>query len=137
MTRAQESFTWTTSCPVDSVSVDPDGLVLMRTATAPPLPLEITGPWPNPVSTAGAEFRIYLTSSSKAIAKLYDARGRLIHELDLGNLTATGPRDEPDSVPHVWDWPLSGGSNRLAAGIYWVEITASGARAVAKMTLLN
>ncbi|MEN8005603.1 MAG: M1 family metallopeptidase [Candidatus Krumholzibacteriota bacterium] len=137
LTRREETFTWSPSCPVDSVSVDPEGLVLMRTGSAPPPVLQVAGPWPNPVTTAGAEFRIYLTSNRKTIAKLYDMRGRLIHEADLGTLAATGPSDDPASEPHVWSWPFAGGSGRLAAGVYWVEFTAEGARAVRKLTLLD
>ncbi len=137
LTRSRETFSWTTTCRVDSVSVDPDGLVLMQTASAPPPVLSVEGPWPNPVMADGAEFRIYLTSERKTTAKLYDTRGRLIHEEDLGILAATGPRDDPATEPHVWNWPLTGGAARLPAGVYWVEFNASGARAVRKLTLLN
>ena len=137
LTRAKETFSWTTTCRVDSVSVDPDEMVLMQTASTPAPVLQVEGPWPNPVSAAGAEFRIYLTSERKTTAKLYDTRGRLIHEEDLGILAATGPRDDPATEPHVWNWPFTGGTARLAAGVYWVEFNASGARAVRKLTLLN
>jgi len=137
LTRAKETFSWTTSCRVDSVSVDPLGMVLMQTWLTPPAVLQVEGPWPNPVLAAGAEFRIYLTSERKTIAKLYDTRGRLIHEEDLGILAATGPRNDPATEPHVWNWPPAGGAARLAAGVYWVEFNASGARAVRKLTLLN
>ena len=76
-------------------------------------------------------------SERQTTAKLYDTRGRLIHEVDLGILAATGPMDDPATEPHVWNWPLAGGTARLASGVYWVEFNASGARAVRKLTLLN
>jgi hypothetical protein len=135
--RATRSFTWRTGCPVESVEVDPEGMVLMRTAATPPPVLEVTGPWPNPVTTAGAEFRIYLTSGRETIVKTYDVRGRLQGESNLGSLAATGPVGETDTEPHLWTWPPAELAARLPAGVYWLEFDAAGSRAVRKLTLLK
>jgi len=137
LSRGAETFTWQTDCPVESVSVDPDGMVLMRSPWAPPPTLQVVGPWPNPVPFTGAEFRIFLMSEREVIAKLYDVRGRLVGDTNLGFMAATGPANDPDSVPHVWAWPGTEGAPRLPAGVYWAEFNASGARAVKKLTYLK
>ena len=76
-------------------------------------------------------------SEREVIVKLYDARGRLVDGANLGLMAVTGPANDPDSVPHVWAWPGTGGAPRLPAGVYWAEFNAAGARAVRKLTYLN
>ncbi len=137
MDGASHSLTLETSCRVDSVSIDPEGLVLMRQGSAPPPVLQVVGPWPNPITAAGAEFRIYLMMDREVIARIYDARGRLVEESPLGNLAATGPMDDPASEPHLWTWPDAAGAARIPAGVYWAEFEASGVRAVRKLTFLH
>jgi len=135
LTARSETFIWSTDCPVDSVVVDPEGMVLMKTVDTPPPVLTVIGPWPNPVPPSGAEFRIYLTSGREVAVKSYDARGRLMGEDYLGSLSSTGPENDPDAEPHVWIW--TAGTNRLPAGVYWVEFDAGGSRSVRKLTLLH
>ncbi len=137
LSKGSESFTWPTACRVDSVSVDPDGMVLMKSVAAPPPVLQVVGPWPNPVPSVGAEFRIYLTSEREVTVKTYDARGRLVTEQHLGLLAATGPADDPDSIPHVWTWSAATGTARTSAGVYWLDFDAAGTRTVKKLTLLH
>ncbi len=137
LSRVSEAFTWQLDCPVDSVSVDPEGMVLMRSPWSPPPVLQTVGPWPNPVSAMGAEFRLFLTSDRKIIAKLYDIRGRLVGNTNLGLLAATGPKNDPEAMPHIWTWPPPGTAAGLPAGIYWVEFTGSGARSVQKITFIH
>jgi len=135
LTSRSEAFTWPTECPVDSVAVDPEGMVLMKSVVDPPPVLTVVGPWPNPVPTTGAQFRIYLTSEREVTVKLYDTRGRLLGGEHLGSLAATGPENDPDTEPHVWTW--TEGTTRTPAGIYWLEFNAAGARSVKKLTLLH
>jgi len=138
LSRDYEAFSWLTGCPVDSVSVDPEGMVLMKSVAAPPPDLQVVGPWPNPVPPAGTEFRIYLTSEREVLVKTHDARGRLVTGQHLGRLAATGPANDSDSVPHIWTWSAApAGTARIPAGIYWLEFHAAGARAVKKLTLLH
>jgi hypothetical protein len=137
LNRKKQSFTWWTGCTVDSVSIDPEGMVLMRTATTPPPVLEVVGPWPNPAPTSGAEFRIYLTADKEVVVKTYDARGSLRDSINLGLLAATGLADHPDNEPHLWTWPGSSRTSRIPSGIFWVEFNAEGARAVKKLTHLH
>jgi len=133
LTKASETFTWSLPCRIDSVSVDPEGVVLMRTAPTPPPALQVVGPWPNPVMAPEGEFMLYLMSDMEVTVKWYDARGSLLGDSNLGQLSATGAPGEPDTQPHLWPWP----SGRLAAGVYWVEFNAPGARLVRKLTLLR
>ncbi|MCK9996884.1 MAG: M1 family metallopeptidase [Candidatus Krumholzibacteria bacterium] len=135
LSERSETFTWQAECPVDSVVVDPEGMVLMKSGNAPSPVLQVIGPWPNPVQTGGAEFRIYLTSEREVTVKLYDARGRLMKEEHLGSYAATGPENDPDAEPHIWTWTT--GMARTPAGVYWLEFDAAGARSVKKLTLLH
>ena len=99
--------------------------------------MQVEGPWPNPVTSAGGEFRIYLMSDLEVVAKLYDARGSLIESTSLGLLQSTGPQDSPDTVPHAWKWPDTSSSGRLPSGIYWLEFGASGYKVTRKLTLIH
>jgi len=137
LSRGSETFTWQADCRVDSVSVDPDGMVLMKSVASPPPVLQVVGPWPSPVPATGAEFRLYLTSSRKVTVKTYDARGRLLNEQDLGPLGVTGPLNDPDSIPHVWPWTAANGGTREPSGVFWLEFDAAGARSVKKLTLIH
>ena len=137
LSRAQGTFSWQTACRVDSVSVDPDGMALIKSVPTPPPTLQVFGPRPNPVPQAGAEFRIYLMSERKVTVKTYDVRGTLASAEQLGTLAATGPADDPDSIPHTWTWTTVAGAARSPAGIYWLEFEGGDARAVKKLTLLH
>jgi aminopeptidase N len=137
LSKAAEVFTWKVDCPVDSVSLDPEGMVLMRSPWAPPPVLQAVGPWPNPVPATGAEFRLFLTSDREITAKLYDIRGRIVESTGMGLLAATGPQSDPEAEPHVWTWPPTEGAASLSSGVYWVEFTGSGARAVRKITFIH
>jgi len=135
LTARSETFSWRTDCPVDSVVVDPDGMMLMKSVDSPSSVLTVAGPWPNPVPASGAEFRIYLTTEREVTVKMYDARGRILGKEHLGSLAFTGPESDPESEPHVWTWTT--GLARAAAGVYWMEFDAAGSRAVKKLTLLH
>ncbi len=135
LTGRFETFSWQAECQVDSVVVDPEGMVLMKSWDTPPPVLTVIGPWPNPVPESGAEFRIYLTSDRKVTVKMYDARGRSMGEEYLGSFAATGPENDPDAEPHIWTWTT--GLDRTPAGVYWLEFDADGARSVRKLTLLH
>jgi len=132
MEQRQQIFSLETPAAVDSVSVDPAGLVLMRQTDSPAPVLDISGPWPNPAPAEGARFAIGLLEEADLEVKIYDARGRLAVTTRTGLLAATGPQ----GAPHVWTWspPAEG---RLASGIYWVEFRGLGQRAVRKLTLLR
>jgi aminopeptidase N len=137
MDRSSHTMNLETPCRVDSVTVDPEGMVLMRTQPAPPAPLQVDGPWPNPVSPTGGKFSIYLTAESEVVVKMYDIRGRLLNKDDLGTLPVTGPSDNPDTAPHIYNWPEAATAARLASGVYWLEFEAAGSRITRKLTFID
>ncbi|MBM4131909.1 M1 family metallopeptidase [bacterium] len=131
--RAQQDFGWETAAPVDSITSDPDRVALARWTDAPPPPLAVRGPWPNPAGEAGAEFALSLRLSAEVIVKIYDAMGREVAAHELGAVPATAA-GEP--APR-WRWQPLGDQRRLPSGLYWFAFEAAGARAVRPVTLLR
>ena len=136
MNQRQQTFRLDVDCPVDSVSVDPEGIVLMKQATAAARFLNVVGPWPNPMNSMGADFPIYLLESAEVSLWIYDARGRLVHEGGPGLVEATGPAGEAETLPQVWHWSPES-VDGLPAGVYWFEFRASGHRCVRKTTFVH
>jgi hypothetical protein len=135
-TRSVEA-SWTPNCPVDSLKVDPDGMVLMRRTESAIPAVTVTGPYPNPVAGPAAAFDIFLIADSQVTVKIYDVRGTLVSEQAAGRLAATGPAGG-DTEPHRWEWNPRAAGRRPASGVYWLEfVLDSGGRAVRKATLLN
>ncbi len=75
LTSPRQTFVWDLDCPVDSVSIAPDGLVLMHGLDSPPPPLTATGPAPNPAGMPGARFLLFLTKEAKVVVNIYDIKG--------------------------------------------------------------
>ncbi len=136
MRRRAQEFILSLRCPVDSVTVDPEGIVFMEQAAAGARFLDVVGPWPNPFAVQGAEFRVYLLESSDVSLRIYDARGRMVQQGGPGLLETTGPAGEENSAPHVWHWSPSA-IERLSAGVYWFEFRAAGHRCVRKAVLMH
>ncbi len=136
--QANQTFTWQTDCPVDSLSIAPDGLVLMRGLDSPPPPIEAVGPAPNPALADGSNFELFLLHSSQVTINTYDARGRLAAQEVLANLPATGPREDPDLPGHPWRWtPTDATGRRLPSGLYFLEFLGAGGRQVRRVTLVH
>ncbi len=136
MNQRSQQFTLNLDCPVDSVTVDPEGLVFMQQAAASAKFMSVVGPWPNPFGSQGAEFRIYLLESSDVSLKIYDARGRLVQDGAPGLLEATGPAGDEESIPHVWPFSPEA-AHPMAAGVYWFEFRAANHRCVIKTTFVH
>jgi aminopeptidase N len=135
-TRTVEE-SWAPDCPVDSLVVDPDGMVLMRQGSASTPTITVSGPAPNPVAGTSAAFEIHLLSDAQVTVKMYDVRGALLASETTGRLAATGPPGE-DARPHRWEWDPRSVGRRPAAGVYWLEfVPDAGGRVVKKITLLN
>lgn len=131
--QAQQDFRWDTAAPVDSVTADPARVALVRWIDAPPPPLQVQGPWPNPAGSEGADFEMRLRTTSHVVVKVHDARGRLQEEHVLGWLPAAH-REEP--APR-WRWQPRQGAGALPTGLYWFAFEAEGARAVRPVTLVR
>ena len=137
MNKGSHTLNLETPCRVDSVAVDPEGMVLMRTQPAPPPPLVVEGPRPNPVSATGCKFSIFLKEDREVTVKTYDARGANLFREDLGQLPGSGPAKDPMALPYVYNWPPETATERLPSGVYWVEFSAEGATVTRKLTYLR
>ena len=136
LARAEEIFTWNLDCAVDSVSIAPDGLALLRTLDSPPPRMQVNGPAPNPVGSAGTSFMILLTRDTELTVNAYDTKGRLILSEDLGLLHGTAPEGLPIAPGNIWDWVPAAG-DQLPSGLYFFEFTGSGERQVLPLTLVR
>ncbi|MDX2473067.1 MAG: M1 family metallopeptidase [Candidatus Krumholzibacteria bacterium] len=136
LTRAQQTFRLELDCPIDSVSIDPDGLALVRTLDSPPPALTVTGPAPNPLGAGGGSFMILLTRESQVVVNIYNIKGSLIAREDLGLLHSTAPEGVPIAPGHLWDWAPSPDDD-LASGLYFFEFLGGGSRQVRPATLVR
>lgn len=139
LTGRWEHFRFTVQGTVDSVVIDPRGLALMQSATAPSPRLEVRGPAPNPIAARAGEFEIFLTRSEQVAVKIYDARGHKLEERALGELAATGLMRDALSAGHTFTWPAPGDETgmRYASGVYWLEFTTPDFRVVRKAVLVR
>ncbi len=137
LNRRDQVFQWDLGCRLDSITVDPDSMVFMFRGEAPPPPLEVRGPWPNPVSVTGGQFEIYLEEPGHVEASLYDLRGRRVAEYDLGFLEATGPGETKARVPFGWSFQPDMVEPGMAAGVYWVEFVLGNSRVIRKISLVK
>jgi aminopeptidase N len=141
--QREHLFHFSSSCPTTGVRVDPDSLVFMFRGAAPDpvldvqVALQVGGPLPNPLHGQGGEFLLYLTAEAPVSAKIYDLRGRLVQEHDLGILGNTGPEADKHSTPHRWRLSTPSGAGPLATGVYWMEFRAGQNRVVRKFTVIN
>lgn len=136
MTQRDQQFRLHLDCPVDSVTVDPEGIVFMEMAEAGARFLDVAGAWPNPFQSQGAEFQIHLLESAVISLNIFDARGRKVHQGGPGLLEATGPSSEMESIPHMWHFSPSN-VDGFPAGVYWFEFRAAGHRQVIKTTFVH
>ncbi len=138
LTERWQHFRFEVPGAVDSVTIDPDGLLLARTASSPSARLEVTGPSPNPIAGSGGRFGIYLTRQERVSVRVYDVRGRLVHERTIGDLAPTGLAQDPLSPPYEFVWPVPiGEEQRLPSGVYWLEFSTRDFRAIRKATLVR
>jgi aminopeptidase N len=121
-----------TSAAVDSVILDPEDLLLKRTAATPAPRLLAAQPRPNP-AVGVTRLAFWLAGADRVSAEVYDLRGRLVYRADLGAYTATGEDD-----PHVWTWSgEDAAGRRVAAGVYWLILQTRDDRTARKVTLLR
>ncbi len=135
---ARQTFILDVSCAVDSVSIAPDGLALLRDLGTTPPPLAVSGPTPNPASGTGAGFLLFLTNDAKVIVNIYDIKGSLVYSENLGPLSANAPQTSPPASGHQWRWaPTARGRQSVASGTYFVEFQGNGGRQVRPLTLIK
>lgn len=133
--EAVQNFAFPVDCPVDSVTIAPEGLALLRSLDSPPPQLTVLGPAPNPVTARGAEFNLFLETSSEVVVKTYDTRGRHIASKTLGHLPANGQEAAP---AHIWHWAgTDDAGHPLSAGLYYLEFKSSHGRQVRRATVVH
>ncbi len=135
---SQQTFNWDLECAIESVSVAPDTLALVRNVGSMPAPLKVTGPVPNPAGAAGARFMLFLTNDAEVTVTIYDARGANVFQENLGILAGSPPDGLPIAPGHPWQWQPSGSGNQaMASGLYYFEFRGGGGRQVRRVTLIR
>jgi aminopeptidase N len=138
LTRRTASFRWEAACVIDSVTVAPADLALMRGADSLPLPLEVVGPQPNPAGAAGAGFKLYLKEDSHIIVNIYNMRGMRVGNEDLGLVPGSNLTELPMAPGHPWRWqPRPSPGPALASGLYYLEFLGGGGRQVKTVVLVQ
>lgn len=117
-----------TTAPIDSVLVDPEGVLLRRTTTTPAPRLLSMQPRPNPAFDE-VSLAYVLAAADRVTGRVYDVRGRLVLTASLGLQPAA-------ANTWVWDGRDQDG-RRVAAGIYWLELRTPDDRSVRKVTLVR
>ena len=139
----RNTFTLPTACPPTGLLVDPDSLVFMFRALgsgSQPVarrPLQVAGPLPNPLPRRGGDFLLYLDEPMAVRARVYDLRGRLVRQYDLGLVEETGLLADKLARPHRWHLDLPAAGRPLPAGIYWLEMLGERGRDVRKFTVID
>jgi len=136
MEQRKQQFEIYLDCPVDSVTIDAEGMVFMEKADAPARFMDVKGPWPNPFGSPGADFKIYLLEGSELSLNIYDVRGRRVHEGGPGYLEATGAAGDENNTPHIWRFSPQNVEG-MPAGVYWFEFRTGQHRLVRKTTLVR
>jgi len=137
LTGRDQTCRWELDSPLEAAIIDPDSMVFMFLGEAPPPPLEVRGPAPNPLGNEGSSFQIFTTGPGRITAGLYDVRGRKLRGFDLGYHPATGPGEDESSIPINWDFAPGAIVPPPASGVYWLEFLGCGGRAVRRITLLR
>lgn len=120
-----------TAAPIDSLVIDPEGLLLHRTVTTAAPRIFAVAPRPNPARDV-VNLAYELASDDVVEAIVYDVRGRRVQRVDLGWQLASVDR------PRVWTWDGRDQAGRaVAAGVYWLELRTPDDRTVRKVTLLR
>lgn len=113
---------------IDSVVIDPDGWLLHRTASTPAPRVLAAQPRPNPARDV-VRLAYELAATDRVQVRVYDLRGRLVRTLDLG----VRPAGE-----QFWEWDgHDDARRRVAAGVYWLELSTIDDRTVRKVTLVR
>ncbi|MCB1185194.1 M1 family metallopeptidase, partial [bacterium] len=137
LTDRRGSWQFAVACPVDSVRIDPAAGALVRPAAAPPPPLVVRGPVPQPAGADGATFTLFLAEERQVIVKTYDISGKLVQEFDLGRVPATPLSADPATAP-TWTWrPVGPGGRALPSGLLLLEFRAGTNRVVPRVVLVR
>ncbi len=116
-----------------NVELDPElwlVWILENETEAPPV--KITNASPNPSPDGIVRLMIHLDESTDLTLNVYDLRGRLVSQKNLG--TMQGDLFEDQEV--LWSGRGSDG-RLLMSGVYWFELVGGGHRALRKFSILR
>ena len=113
------------------VEFDPEKSVLWSPAGFESLNTAITNVWPNPSFNGVVSFMYRLNVDSQVVYKFYDARGRLLQEVDLGEVAVSATE-----IEYLWDGRDSQG-RPLTSGIYWAVMEVENERSVRKFSIVR
>ena len=117
--------------PIESVTLDPLGWVAWQPYRAAPSPLQITGTAPNPSYDGTVTLSFLMEFDAYVSLEIYDVRGRLIDERDLGGIGGEG---EPQEI--VWHG-RDGDGRTVPSGVYWARLVAGGQSSVRKFSIVR
>lgn len=128
---AAGEFSWDLPAAADSVSLDPEGWLLMRAVRAEAPQVSLLPPHPNPAGEAGTTLAYLVRSDGEIAVAAYDARGRNRGRWRLGFHAAA-------AEPYRWIWQgEDGGGRQLPSGVYWLVISGNTARDARRVTLVR
>lgn len=117
--------------PIESVDLDPQGWVAWREVTAAPTPLRILRTVPNPSFDGFLCLEYLLEYDASLTLEIYDLRGRLIDERDLG--TVIGALEAQEAC-----WYGRDGEGRpVSSGVYWARLVAGAESSVLKFSVVR
>ncbi|MBU0742897.1 hypothetical protein KJ554_11170 [bacterium] len=117
--------------PVQEVALDPLGWVAWRSAAEAQTALRLLRTYPNP-SFDGVLGVVYRLEHDDDLAlQIYDARGRLVYERDIGLVLGTFSEQEV-----LWSG-RDGEGRRVPSGVYWARLEAGGESSVIKFSVVR
>lgn len=119
------------SDPLRRVDVDPEGWLLATSRVDTEMRPGLLGIYPNPSRDDWVVFSYRLEDLSFVKVEVFDVRGRLVLEDDLGPTVL-------DYAGNTYAWDCRDGrGRRVASGVYWAAITVDGHRTVQKFTVFR
>jgi len=131
-TGGTEARVFTLGADVVDVALDPDLWLAWLPADAPPTPLRMLAPAPNPAPDGALKVRFRLDHDLPLTLSVYDARGRLVDERDLGTVEG----DLIEAREAAWDGRGADGA-RVTSGTYWAVLRGGGNEAVRRFTVIR
>jgi len=117
--------------PVQSVTLDPLGWVAWRSSAEAQTALRILHTYPNPSFNGVIGVVYQLERDDDLVLQIYDARGHLVYERDLGLILGTFSEQEV-----LWaGWDSKG--RTVSSGVYWARLEAGGESSVLKFSVVR
>lgn len=126
------SRTYTMADAVQGVELDPEPWLAWVPDDAPPAPLRVVATAPNPAPGGALKVLYRLEQDTPLTLSVYDLRGRLVDERDLGLV----PGDLLDVQELDWDGRGRDGA-AVTSGAYWLILRGGGHEVVRRFTVIR